>query len=138
MILGPRSGWSAQGIVRGLCCLLCSAVLLLSGGSVFFFFNDTAPPEISTLSLHDPLPISRRGDCDGFRIGKGNRRGVPPLGRNHSCRRGTASHTVPRPRHALICAASHCRAEGLLADRKSTRLNSSHSQTSYAVFCLKK
>src|SRR2546430_11183334 len=25
-----------------------------------------------------------------------------------------------------------------LADRKSTRLNSSHSQTSYAVFCLKK
>src|SRR5688572_32070749 len=24
------------------------------------------------------------------------------------------------------------------ADRKSTRLNSSHSQTSYAVFCLKK
>src|SRR5256886_11011304 len=26
----------------------------------------------------------------------------------------------------------------LLADRKSTRLNSSHSQISYAVFCLKK
>src|SRR2546427_2456278 len=32
-------------------------------------------------------------------------------------------------------------AEGMLAlyrDRKSTRLNSSHSQISYAVFCLKK
>src|SRR2546430_12777046 len=27
---------------------------------------------------------------------------------------------------------------GLLRDRKSTRLNSSHSQISYAVFCLKK
>src|SRR2546430_4090241 len=27
---------------------------------------------------------------------------------------------------------------GKLADRKSTRLNSSHSQISYAVFCLKK
>src|SRR2546427_9192197 len=27
---------------------------------------------------------------------------------------------------------------GILADRKSTRLNSSHSQISYAVFCLKK
>src|SRR2546430_12835110 len=27
---------------------------------------------------------------------------------------------------------------GLLGDRKSTRLNSSHSQISYAVFCLKK
>src|SRR2546430_11762861 len=28
--------------------------------------------------------------------------------------------------------------EDLLEDRKSTRLNSSHSQISYAVFCLKK
>src|SRR2546430_10461628 len=27
---------------------------------------------------------------------------------------------------------------GLVGDRKSTRLNSSHSQISYAVFCLKK
>src|SRR3990167_9602184 len=27
---------------------------------------------------------------------------------------------------------------GIQADRKSTRLNSSHSQISYAVFCLKK
>src|SRR2546430_7657757 len=27
---------------------------------------------------------------------------------------------------------------GQMADRKSTRLNSSHSQISYAVFCLKK
>src|SRR5688572_32121081 len=29
-------------------------------------------------------------------------------------------------------------ADALAADRKSTRLNSSHSQISYAVFCLKK
>src|SRR2546428_9770169 len=29
-------------------------------------------------------------------------------------------------------------AHGLRADRKSTRLNSSHDQISYAVFCLKK
>src|SRR2546430_4946408 len=29
-------------------------------------------------------------------------------------------------------------AAALIADRKSTRLNSSHSQISYAVFCLKK
>src|SRR2546430_4462820 len=40
--------------------------------------------------------------------------------------------------------ARHPRAQGLdelcaaLSDRKSTRLNSSHSQISYAVFCLKK
>src|SRR3712207_7545231 len=30
------------------------------------------------------------------------------------------------------------RAPGLLEDRKSTRLNSSHANISYAVFCLKK
>src|SRR2546430_11556118 len=28
--------------------------------------------------------------------------------------------------------------QGVIQDRKSTRLNSSHSQISYAVFCLKK
>src|SRR2546427_5831210 len=35
---------------------------------------------------------------------------------------------------ALVASAS----ASDLADRKSTRLNSSHSQISYAVFCLKK
>src|SRR5205085_11851526 len=36
-------------------------------------------------------------------------------------------------------ARHHLRFESvLLEDRKSTRLNSSHSQSSYAVFCLKK
>src|SRR2546427_1033591 len=35
------------------------------------------------------------------------------------------------------CAVTAC-AIGVAADRKSTRLNSSHSQISYAVFCLKK
>src|SRR5688572_32358041 len=34
------------------------------------------------------------------------------------------------------CRAARCTRFGL--DRKSTRLNSSHSQISYAVFCLKK
>ena len=29
-------------------------------------------------------------------------------------------------------------AKGIIADRKSTRLNSSHHRISYAVFCLKK
>src|SRR5438270_2125410 len=40
----------------------------------------------------------------------------------------------------LLCAADPRRTEGALLhqDRKSTRLNSSHSQISYAVFCLKK
>src|SRR2546427_8237410 len=38
---------------------------------------------------------------------------------------------------ATIDAITQARAAGL-EDRKSTRLNSSHSQISYAVFCLKK
>src|SRR2546427_11841612 len=48
------------------------------------------------------------------------------------CRCGAPSRTAARER---------CRASLSLLptpDRKSTRLNSSHSQISYAVFCLKK
>src|SRR2546427_7779330 len=43
--------------------------------------------------------------------------------------------------HAAVFAAADEAAESLAEgqeDRKSTRLNSSHSQISYAVFCLKK
>src|ERR1043166_10252531 len=32
-----------------------------------FFFNDTATPEISTLSLHDALPICRSPERQGLR-----------------------------------------------------------------------
>src|SRR5438270_11032826 len=78
-----------------------------------FFFNDTATPEIYTLSYTtlfrslvdvEPEGPSGRRDADGA----GER-----LGR----------HDHPHRPHQ---------------DRKSTRLNSSHSQISYAVFCLKK
>src|SRR2546430_16631964 len=80
---------------------------------LFFFFNDTATTEIYTLSLHDALPISA---CrpEGRRP-QGSRAAAPP----RRCRAG-AGGPASRP------------------DRKSTRLNSSHSQISYAVFCLKK
>src|SRR2546430_10156314 len=49
---------------------------------------------------------------------------------------------VPRPKHPrdparTLRVASTPTAKSL-PDRKSTRLNSSHSQISYAVFCLKK
>src|SRR5688572_30937456 len=37
-----------------------------------------------------------------------------------------------------VCDAATRVEETLCLDRKSTRLNSSHSQISYAVFCLKK
>src|SRR6266478_9180362 len=74
----------------------------------FFFFNDTATTEIYTLSLHDALPISQ-----------GRARGL----------RGRLRYRSP---------ATGRRPSWRGRDRKSTRLNSSHSQISYAVFCLKK
>src|SRR3712207_7265243 len=80
-----------------------------------FFFNDTATTEIYTLSLHDALPIYRR-DAHGARVLRGPR-GRGGAAREHRARR------VRRDRHP---------------DRKSTRLNSSHANISYAVFCLKK
>src|SRR2546430_17716984 len=82
--------------------------------SVFFFFNDTATTEIYTLSLHDALPIWCAGRSTSA---------SPIL--------TWRTTTVPRraPPRKRSCSPG---------DRKSTRLNSSHSQISYAVFCLKK
>src|SRR3712207_7390328 len=89
-------------------------------------FNDTATTEIYTLSLHDALPI-------------------------------LAPH-VPKPLQAVVRRAMRARPDqryrdaaelkrdlerfvsdrvDISQDRKSTRLNSSHANISYAVFCLK-
>src|SRR2546430_6013231 len=48
-----------------------------------------------------------------------------------SCSRGAPDRAPSSPR-------SHRHLASVTRDRKSTRLNSSHSQISYAVFCLKK
>src|SRR5689334_24682240 len=75
----------------------------------FFFFNDTATTEIYTLSLHDALPICSTRSCRDSR------------------------------RRSSIYGSRRCaRRSETPIDRKSTRLNSSHSSISYAVFCLKK
>src|SRR3712207_7833982 len=79
----------------------------------FFFFNDTATTEIYTLSLHDALPI-----CRGRR--------APGATRDHHRGHRRRAQDLRRRR-----ADEH-------QDRKSTRLNSSHANISYAVFCLKK
>src|SRR2546430_7185022 len=86
--------------------------------SFFFFFNDTATTEIYTLSLHDALPISL-----GFAL---NAIHVAAMGLWVG---GLAT---------LLVTWGELRLAGQRIDRKSTRLNSSHSQISYAVFCLKK
>src|SRR2546430_13458274 len=84
----------------------------------FFFFNDTATTEIYTLSLHDALPISLPADGP-----------LRPAVADDRVRQNGVRGGDERVAPLLI---------GDRLDRKSTRLNSSHSQISYAVFCLKK
>src|SRR5205085_11674870 len=88
--------------------------------SYFFFFNDPATTEIYTLSLHDALPILRGSILE-----------CQPVSRpEYTAPSGWT--TFPAARPATISSRTPS------TDRKSTRLNSSHSQISYAVFCLKK
>src|SRR3712207_7244422 len=93
----------------------------------FFFFNDTATTEIYTLSLHDALPI---------------------WGHHHHWQ-GGVYFRQPVHRYRKYVRKRHHRwvhRGGVVIkiivlpgqDRKSTRLNSSHANISYAVFCLKK
>src|SRR2546430_6191285 len=46
--------------------------------------------------------------------------------------------TESHPCGVKVWPLETARIRGVTSDRKSTRLNSSHSQISYAVFCLKK
>src|SRR5689334_23779322 len=95
----------------------------------FFFFNDTATTAIYTLSLHDALPISavRDHEPQGREVLK--QVGGEAL---RECRRiGVQVMRSGRMKTGVAARAD-------MEDRKSTRLNSSHSSISYAVFCLKK
>src|SRR5258707_8940451 len=84
---------------------------------IFFFFNDTATTEIYTLSLHDALPIW------GLQLAF-----------------EAAAHAIVKNRLRVEAAglAEVLEPAHTDRDRKSTRLNSSHANISYAVFCLKK
>src|SRR3712207_8432859 len=101
-----------------------------------FFFKDTATTEIYTLSLHDALPISPREPLRGcHRSPRGaSRRGHKLLPRPAGGRGSRRSRASRRRRGGSATA----RPQESLPDRKSTRLNSSHANISYAVFCLKK
>src|SRR5690606_41729335 len=105
------------------------------------FVSDTATTVISTLSLHDALPI-----CDPFNtvlsvkrlMGRGIA-DVHQLGEQLPYRFVAGdSHmpfieTVQGAKSPVEVSAEILKA---LRDRKSTRLNSSHVKISYAVFCL--
>src|SRR5438034_352344 len=96
------------------------------------FLTAAATTLSSTLSLHDALPIWPAREPAARRALRARRH---PLGRS----------ARPRRPGALRPAQSPCGADGRAplgrrpaVDRKSTRLNSSHTVISYAVFCLKK
>src|SRR5258708_30659530 len=121
--------------------LLFSYLPITPSFSFFFFFNDTAPPEISPLSLHDALPISA---------------GRPVQAADELQQRGLAVAGGPLDGEQVAVRDDEVDPgqglDGLLPapvgdrrgpdrgrrDRKSTRLNSSHQIISHAVFCLKK
>src|SRR5438132_12467740 len=85
----------------------------LPSSLMFFFFNYTASTEFYTLSLHDALPIYAD---------------VPVSSRRHSVAQELSRRDATAP----------CVIPVSKPDRKCTRLNSSHTVISYAVFCLKK
>src|SRR5688572_33439440 len=99
---------------------LCSLIVFRFLSFFFFFFNDTATTEIYTLSLHDALPISVTVQ----------HRQLGALAR--------IAHRDPGQEPVALRLGQGIGALHFDGDRKSTRLNSSHSQISYAVFCLKK
>src|SRR3712207_8985464 len=97
-------------------------IMIISYYSCFFFFNDTATTEIYTLSLHDALPISRR------RPARGAGAAVDQI----------SAGLIPAPSRSPVGSWAAADRPCPQVDRKSTRLNSSHANISYAVFCLKK
>src|SRR3712207_8872954 len=94
------------------------------------FFKDTATTEIYTLSLHAALPISDHPQLGRVEVGgwktKFTHQNPPPTFLEGECEK------------LARFAIAHASAAPRLADRKSTRLNSSHANISYAVFCLNK
>src|SRR3989440_3924995 len=115
--------------------LTTSSSLLPTIFIFFFFFNDTAPTEIYPLPLHDALPIYR-----AFAIAAGFAAAASllSLATARTRRRSSAASPGNQAPPARIPVADAARTSTLKGDRKSTRLNSSHDQISYAVFCLKK
>src|SRR3712207_9202854 len=105
---------------------------------MFFFFNDTATTEIYTLSLHDALPIYRLVEILHLDAVDAS----ADLAHLACFELARAVCLMPVP---VLVGIGHEVDRGLLdevahrsLDRKSTRLNSSHANISYAVFCLKK
>src|SRR3712207_7133763 len=99
----------------------------------YFFFNDAATTEIYTLSLHDALPIWAEDHRD-LALGDPHVEAAQDLVAPEGLVDLDELHRVLDAGRALRAGVPAV----LVVDRKSTRLNSSHANISYAVFCLKK
>src|SRR5206468_12775754 len=90
-----------------------------------FFFQSSAPhPDLHSFPTRRSSDLVIRFGRLGWRDAE-DRGAVSILGRR-------------RDAHAILVRPLHDRLVRRARDRKSTRLNSSHDQISYAVFCLKK
>src|SRR5947209_14361410 len=101
---------------------------------MFFFSIATATAEFFSLSLHDALPILDCGGTGGCLPGSAEPQSVEVA-------RGRRTDDANDCRSTIAIAADALGRDGrraIVEDRKSTRLNSSHANISYAVFCLKK
>src|SRR5205814_8308869 len=98
--------------------------------SSFFSFTPPAPTVLSTLSLHDALPDLVRGFIKQWRA---TDNGLETLAAAH-CDTLLALDEIAQ----MVPEAAAASAPSGQLDRKSTRLNSSHSVTPYALFCVKK
>src|SRR5690349_24575744 len=95
----------------------------LYSSPTFFYLNVPTTTYIYTLSLHDALPILPPLDL---------RPDAPAAQGESSYSREKFMQDVDRIKEYIAAG------DAFQVDRKSTRLNSSHVEISYAVFCLKK
>src|SRR5438874_8931241 len=96
---------------------------------IFFFFMIRRPPRstlfpYTTLFRSDVVQVVRSPRGDRFAVGLDDGLNTPAW--------------LPPMERRVVLVARTTKAHRPLPDRKSTRLNSSHVEISYAVFCLKK
>src|SRR5688572_31562017 len=99
-----------------------------------FSYHATSTTQIYTLSLHDALPILWMKSQD-HRDGAVRPRAIRQGFQDRLVTSMNAIEDADREPGFFYCNFFEGK---IMLDRKSTRLNSSHSQISYAVFCLKK
>src|SRR2546430_3177172 len=134
---------SIPGIITAIMtcsCMILFLITYLLTFTFFFFLNNPAPPEISPFPLPAPFPTPGENlrHRHAFVLGlvRKHRPGDHVADGVNAGHVGLVVRVHDHPAAIVGFHADLGQPQSL--DRKSTRLNSSHSQISYAVFCLKK